>query len=253
MKEILNVTHLSKTYHMEGYETEVLRDINFAVENGEFVSIMGASGSGKTTLLNCLSGIDFAANGEIYIEGTELRQLKEKELTQFRRNHLGFIFQDFNLLDTLTARENIALALTINHVSPDHIEARIKEVSEQLHISPILDKYPYEISGGEKQRCACARAIVNKPNFVLADEPTGSLDSTATAMLLDCMQNMNEQLGTTIIAVTHDVLVAARTNRVLFLKDGIICRELHKSHMNQKQYLTKIMEFVSETGGTDVS
>lgn len=253
MSELLKVTHLKKVYSAEGYKAEVIRDMSFTVNEGEFVSIMGASGSGKTTLLNCISAIDSATDGEICIAGTEIHQLGEKRMASFRRENLGFVFQDFNLLDTLTVSENIALAMTINHIPQKEIKDRIRRTAEQLNITSILNKFPYEISGGEKQRCACARAIVNQPKLVLADEPTGALDSTASSMLLETLKYMNDKLGSTLIIVTHDVFVAAQTKRILFMKDGKIYRELLRTELDQKQYLMEIMETASGVGGANVS
>lgn len=176
MKEILNVTRLKKRYGSKENNVLVLQDISFTVEEGEFISIMGASGSGKTTLLNCISTIDEATEGEIKIAGTELSKLNEKEKAQFRRENLGFIFQDYNLLDTLTVEENISLALTINHEPVHKIKERVSKIAEQFNMQHILKKYPYEISGGEKQRCACGRAVIHSPKLVLADEPTGAYE-----------------------------------------------------------------------------
>lgn len=210
---------------------------------------MGASGSGKTTLLNCISTIDFATSGQVFIKGHEVSSLSEKEMAQFRRSNLGFIFQDFNLLDTLTVEENISLALTINHIPPKEINSKVAKVSETLRISEFLKKYPYEISGGEKQRCACARAIINEPNLILADEPTGSLDSDASEKLMELIGVINKRLNSTIILVTHDVFVATHTQRILFLKDGKIHDSLTKNTLNKNEYLEKIVEKVSAMGG----
>ena len=184
MKEILKLDHIQKYYGNGGSITKAIQDISFSVSEGEFVGIMGASGSGKTTLLNCISTIDSVSAGHIYLDGMDVTEIKEKKIAQFRRENLGFVFQDFNLLDTLTVSENIAMALTINHVRADKINKLVQEIAQKLTITDILEKYPYQISGGQKQRCACARAIINQPKLILADEPTGALDSHSSQMLL---------------------------------------------------------------------
>ena len=189
---------------------------------------MGASGSGKTTLLNCISTIDTVSAGHIYLRGTDITEIKAKSLARFRRENLGFVFQDFNLLDTLTISENIALALAINKTPSKEVEPLVQEIADKLNISDILDKYPYQVSGGQKQRCACARAIINNPKLLLADEPTGALDSHSSQMLLSTIQSINEQMGATILMVTHDAFTASYANRILFLQDGKIFTELHK-------------------------
>ncbi len=202
MNEILKLDHIQKFYGNQGNITKAINDISFSVREGEFVGIMGASGSGKTTLLNCISTIDTVSAGHIYLDGTDVTEIKEKALARFRRENLGFVFQDFNLLDTLTISENIALALTINQTPVEQIEGKVKEIAGSLNITDILDKYLYQVSGGQKQRCACARAIINKPKLILADEPTGALDSHSSQMLLSTLQSINEQLGATILLVT---------------------------------------------------
>ena len=192
MNEILRLEHIQKYYGNEGNITKAIDDISFSVAKGEFIGIMGASGSGKTTLLNCISTIDTASAGHIYLDGTDITEIKEKELARFRRINLGFVFQDFNLLDTLTISENIALALTINKVPAAEIDVRVENIARTLSIADILDKYPYQVSGGQKQRCACARAIINNPKLILADEPTGALDSHSSQMLLSTIQSIGE-------------------------------------------------------------
>ena len=231
MNTILEVKNLKKTYNNCGNETEVLHNISFRVDEGEFVCIMGASGSGKTTLLNCISTIDSITSGEVYLDNKNMRNLKSKDLSAFRRKKIGFIFQDYNLIDTLTIFENIALALSINGVKEKEIkEKEIKErvisISKKLQIDSVLQKYPYEISGGQKQRCACARAIVNEPVLILADEPTGALDSISSKKLMELLSYMNSDLNETIIMVTHDPVCASYAKRVIFLKDGSIYQEL---------------------------
>ena len=222
MNTILEVKNLKKTYNNCGNETEVLHNISFRVDEGEFVCIMGASGSGKTTLLNCISTIDSITSGEVYLDNKNMRNLKSKDLSAFRRKKIGFIFQDYNLIDTLTIFENIALALSINGVKEKEIKERVISISKKLQIDSVLQKYPYEISGGQKQRCACARAIVNEPVLILADEPTGALDSISSKKLMELLSYMNSDLNETIIMVTHDPVCASYAKRVIFLKDGSI-------------------------------
>ena len=226
MNTILEVKNLKKTYNNCGNETEVLHNISFRVDEGEFVCIMGASGSGKTTLLNCISTIDSITSGEVYLDNKNMRNLKSKDLSAFRRKKIGFIFQDYNLIDTLTIFENIALALSINGVKEKEIKERVISISKKLQIDSVLQKYPYEISGGQKQRCSCDRAIVNEPVLILADEPTGALDSISSKKLMELLSYMNSDMHETIIMVTHDQVCASYAKRVIFLKDGSIYQEL---------------------------
>lgn len=249
MKEILKLEHIQKFYGNQGNLTMAINDISFSVNNGEFVGIMGASGSGKTTLLNCISTIDTVSAGHIYLDGSDVTEIKEKELARFRRENLGFVFQDFNLLDTLTISENIALTLTINKIDAEQIEGKVYEMAECLSITDILDKYPYQVSGGQKQRCACARAIVNKPKLILADEPTGALDSHSAQMLLSTMHSINEQLSATILMVTHDAFSASYANRILFLRDGMIFTEILKGRDSRKAFFEKILDILTMLGG----
>ncbi len=249
MGEILRLEHIQKYYGNQGNLTKAIRDISFSVSEGEFVGIMGASGSGKTTLLNCISTIDTVSAGHIYLDGTDVTELKERELARFRRENLGFIFQDFNLLDTLTISENIALALTINRVPADAIGAKVAEMAAALNISDILDKYPYQVSGGQRQRCACARALVNKPKLILADEPTGALDSHSSQMLMATLQSISEQLGATILMVTHDVFSASYADRILFLRDGAIFTEIRRGRDSRKVLFEKILGVLTMMGG----
>lgn len=249
MNLILRLEHIQKYYGNEGSLTKAIKDISFEVEEGEFLGIMGASGSGKTTLLNCISTIDSVSAGHIYLEGRDVTELRPKELARFRRENLGFVFQDFNLLDTLTISENIALALAVNKVPADKVETRVTEMAENLRISDILDKYPYQVSGGQKQRCACARALINRPKLILADEPTGALDSHSSQMLLSTMQKINEQLGATILMVTHDAFSASYCSRILFLKDGKIFYELIRGEKKRGRFLQEILDVLSLTGG----
>lgn len=249
MKEILRLEHIQKFYGNQGNLTKAIRDISFSVNSGEFVGIMGASGSGKTTLLNCISTIDTVSAGHIYLDGADVTEIKEKELARFRRENLGFVFQDFNLLDTLTISENIALALTINKVPEPQIAGKVQEMAQSLNITDILDKYPYQVSGGQKQRCACARAIINNPKLILADEPTGALDSHSSQMLLGTMQSINEQLGATILMVTHDAFSASYAGRILFLRDGKIFTEILKGGNSRKEFFERILDVITMLGG----
>ena len=249
MNEILKLDHIQKFYGNQGNITKAINDISFSVNEGEFVGIMGASGSGKTTLLNCISTIDTVSEGHIYLDRTDVTEIKEKALARFRRENLGFVFQDFNLLDTLTISENIALALTINNVPVEQIDGKVREMAETLNITDILDKYPYQVSGGQKQRCACARAIINKPRLILADEPTGALDSHSSQMLLSTMQSINGQLGATILMVTHDAFSASYANRILFLRDGVIFTEILKGQDSRKVFFEKILDVLTMMGG----
>lgn len=249
MGVILKLEHIQKYYGSGGNLTRAIRDISFSVEKGEFLGIMGTSGSGKTTLLNCISTIDTVSAGHIYLEGVDVTEMKPKSLASFRRENLGFVFQDFNLLDTLTISENIALALSINKVPAGEVESRILDIAGKLNISDILNKYPYQVSGGQRQRCACARAIVGDPKLLLADEPTGSLDSHSSQMLLSTIQSINEQLGATILMVTHDAFTASYANRILFLQDGEILTELRKGSDGRGGFFHKILDVLTMMGG----
>ena len=246
---VLEVAHLEKVYGALGNVTRALNDVSFTVNRGEFVGIMGASGSGKSTLLNCVSTIDSATSGTIRINGQDVTRMKQAKLSQFRREELGFIFQDFNLLDTLTAYENIALPLTIQRVNPKKIEARIKKLSVQLGIEEVLKKYPYQMSGGQQQRVACARAMICHPSLILADEPTGALDSKASRMLLNSFEVLNKSLEATILMVTHDAFTASFAHRILFIKDGRIFNELVRGDDDRKTFFNRIIEVVSLLGG----
>ncbi len=249
MKTVLKLEHIQKYYGNEGNITKAIKDISFSVGEGEFLGIMGSSGSGKTTLLNCISTIDDVSAGHIYLEGTDITEIKPKSLAKFRRENLGFIFQEFNLLDTLTISENIALALTINKVCAKEIEPRILDIAKKLNILDILNKYPYQVSGGQKQRCACARAMINNPKLLLADEPTGALDSHSSQMLLSTIQNINEQMGATVLMVTHDAFTASYASRILFLQDGEIFTELRKGKEKRSDFFHKILNVLTMIGG----
>ena len=248
MDKILKVEKIEKYYGSRSSLTKALDNLSFEVEKGEFVAIMGASGSGKTTLLNVISTIDRVTAGHIYVGGIDITKLKGNELNKFRREQLGFIFQDFNLLDTLTAYENIALDLSIQNFSFKEIDKRIKKVAEELNISDVLEKYPYQMSGGQKQRVASARAIITDPKLVLADEPTGALDSKSSKMLLEKFNYLDE-LGATILMVTHDAFTASYARRVIFIKDGKIFKEIHKGDSSRKEFFDKIIDVVTMLGG----
>ncbi|MGG7212462.1 ABC transporter ATP-binding protein [Clostridium nigeriense] len=248
-KEILRVDNIEKYYGRKGNITKAIDNISFTVEEGEFVGVMGASGSGKTTLLNCISTIDKVSSGHIYISGNDITKLNSKKISKFRREELGFIFQDFNLLDTLTAYENIALALTIMRVNHKEIDKRVRDIAKKLNIEEVLNKYPYEMSGGQKQRVASARAIITKPSLILADEPTGALDSKAAKMLLESMEDLNENLNATIMMVTHDAFSASYARRILFIKDGRIFNELVRGNDSRKEFFDKIIEVITLLGG----
>lgn len=248
MENILKVDRIEKYYGSRSSLTKAIDNLSFEVQKGEFVAIMGASGSGKTTLLNVISTIDKVTSGHIYVGGEDITKLKGNQLNKFRREELGFIFQDFNLLDTLTAYENIALALSIQNVSANEIERKIKKVADELDIKEVLKKYPYQMSGGQKQRVASARAIVTDPKLILADEPTGALDSKSAKMLLEKFNYLDE-LGATILMVTHDAFTASYARRVIFIKDGKIFKEIHKGDDSRKDFFDKIIDVVTLLGG----
>ena len=249
MSTVLEIKNIEKYYGNKSNLTKAIDNISFNVEEGEFVGIMGASGSGKTTLLNCISTIDRVTAGSIIIDGKDITKLKGNHLNKFRREELGFIFQDFNLLDTLTTYENIAIALTIQKVNHKEIDKRVKEIANKLEITDILKKYPYQISGGQKQRVASARAIITNPKMILADEPTGALDSKSARQLLETFETLNKSLKTTILMVTHDSFSASYANRILFIKDGKIFNELVKGENTRKEFFEKIIEVQTLLGG----
>ena len=249
MENDLKISNVEKYYGNKGNLTKAVDNISFNVKEGEFVGIMGASGSGKTTLLNCIATIDKVTAGHIIIDNVDITTLKGNSLNKFRREDLGFIFQDFNLLDTLTAYENIALALTIQKVKPDKIQKLVKEVAKSLNITRILNKYPYQMSGGEKQRVASARAIITNPKLILADEPTGALDSKSARGLLENFESLNKQLNATILMVTHDAFTASYCHRILFIKDGKIFNELVRGNDSRKEFFDKIIDVVTLLGG----
>ena len=237
MENILKIESIEKYYGNKSSLTKAINNISFQVEKGEFVAIMGASGSGKTTLLNCISTIDKVTSGNIYVAGRNITNLNGKELNKFRREELGFIFQDFNLLDTLTAYENIALALSIQGVKPDEIDARIREVARELDIESVLKKYPYEMSGGQKQRVASARAIITEPKLILADEPTGALDSKSSKMLLEKISYLNIKNMATILMVTHDAFTASYASRVYLSRMAESLMNFSEKEETEKSFL----------------
>lgn len=249
MSTVLKVKNIEKYYGNKKNLTKAINNISFEVDKGEFIGIMGPSGSGKTTLLNCIATIDKATTGNIQIEDKDITTLSRKNIEKFRREHLGFIFQEFNLLDTLTVYENISLALSILGVKGAEIDKRVKSVSSRLGIDDILSKFPYEISGGQKQRVACARAIINEPALILADEPTGSLDSKSARVLLENLSDLNESMNSTIMMVTHDAFTASYCKRILFIKDGKIFNELIRGNDDRKEFFKRIIEVVTLLGG----
>ena len=250
MKTVLKVTNVEKYYGTKGSLTKALNDISFEVLEGEFVGIMGASGSGKTTLLNCISTIDKVTGGSTVVNDKDITTLKGKKLNQFRRDELGFVFQDFNLLDTMTAYENIALALSIQKTPANEIDEKVKEVAAKLGITEVLNKYPHQMSGGQKQRVASARAVITNPKLILADEPTGALDSKAARMLLESFNTLNKELNATILMVTHDAFTASYASRIIFIKDGKIFTELKReADESKKSFFERIISVVSLLGG----
>lgn len=250
MKEkLLYVDKVEKNYGSEGNLTRVLKGVEFVVNKGEFIGIMGASGSGKSTLLNVLSTIDKVTSGHVYYGSTDITTLKEGQLADFRKNQLGFVFQDFNLLDTLTLEENIVLAMALQGKDKPEIETQTTEIMKRLGIYEARNNFPYQVSGGQKQRCACARAVINKPMVIMADEPTGALDSKSAQALLDTFVVMNEEIGSTILMVTHDVFSASYCKRILFLRDGEIFHELFRGELSRKDFLSQILDVLSLTGG----
>lgn len=250
MSKVLEVINAEKYYGEKGNITKALNDVSFSVEEGEFIGIMGASGSGKTTLLNCISTIDRLSAGKVMINGVNINNLKGKKLDAFRRDELGFIFQDFNLLDTMTAYENISLALSIQKKKHAEIDTKIKSVAETLGISEVLNKYPYHMSGGQKQRVAAARAVVTEPKLILADEPTGALDSKSSKALLESLEMMNRELNSTILMVTHDAFSASYASRIIFIKDGKIFNEMIRNDgESRKEFFGRIIDVTTVLGG----
>lgn len=246
---VLKIENLKKIYRTENLSTTAINDVSFNVYKGEFIGIMGASGSGKSTLLNMIATIDKSTNGNIEINGQNILAISEKELSEFRREHLGFVFQEYNLLETLTIHENIALALTIKRVSKEKVNHSIYNLSKQLGISDILQKYPCEVSGGQRQRCACARAIAVNPSLILADEPTGALDSHSTRQLMDTLVMIRREFNATILMVTHDALSASYCDKILYLQDGKIKTVIEKNHQTKQSFFTNILEVTASIEG----
>jgi bacitracin transport system ATP-binding protein len=247
--KILEATKIYKSYGNKFNKQEVLKGIDIGIAKGEFVSIMGASGSGKTTLLNVLSSIDQVSQGEIKIEGKEITRMKEKQLAEFRKDHLGFIFQDYNLLDTLTVKENILLPLSMTKASKKEAEEKFQTVAAELGIYDLKDKYPNEISGGQKQRTSAARAFIHEPSIIFADEPTGALDSKAASDLLNKLSALNQKRKATILMVTHDPVAASYCSRVIFIKDGKIYTQLNKGDESRQTFFQDIMKTQGVLGG----
>lgn len=249
MTEILRLNDVIKYYGTGSVVTKALDGVSFTVNEGEFTAIMGASGSGKSTLLNVISTIDRVSGGSIYLEGKNISDLKESRLSHFRRDRLGFVFQEYNLLDTMTIAENIALPLNLRKTAASKTEKMVKKVAEVLDIEKQLDKFPYELSGGQRQRAACARAIVTKPALVLADEPTGALDSRSSKMLMEVFSMLNSRLKTTILMVTHDAAVGSYAGRVLFLNDGKLWSEINRGDRDRKEFYREIIRVNAGLGG----
>lgn len=248
-KTILSVHRVEKTFGNKDLAARALNGVSFDIQSGEFVAIMGPSGSGKTTLLNCVATIDRVSAGQILLDGQNITQMNKRSLAKFRRDELGFIFQDFNLIDTLTGFENIAMALTIKGVKPADISGRVRTIADTLGVTRVLTRYPHQMSGGEKQRIAAARAVISDPKLVLADEPTGALDSRSSAVMLEVLETMNTRFGATIMMVTHDSYAASFSSRVLFLRDGQLFNEIRRGTLTHEQFFARIMEVVSFLGG----
>lgn len=246
---ILSAKGLKKIYGRKGQTYTAIRNIDLSIGKGEFVGVMGPSGSGKTTLLNIMSTIDRPSEGTVEINGKNIVQMNEKDLAIFRREHLGFIFQDYNLLDTLTIEENIALPLALAKMNTKEINRKVRETAESLGLEELLKKYPYEVSGGQKQRTAAARAVIVNPDLIFADEPTGALDSKSATTLLQMLTRLNEEETATLLMVTHDAFSASYCHRILFIKDGEIFTQLDRGNLSRKAYFQKILDVLSALGG----
>ena len=249
MNDYIRVCDVEKYYGNGSNVTKAIDRVSFQVAKGEFVGVMGASGSGKTTLLNMMSTIDRVTAGHIYYGDVDITELSEDGLSDFRKDNLGFVFQDYNLLHTLTIEENIVLAMTLHKEGRDSIKKKCAQMLRLLGITDIKDNFPYQVSGGQKQRCACARALVNNPRLILADEPTGALDSRSAQTLLETFSNMNASLKATILMVTHDAFSASYCGRILFLKDGKIFHELMRGSKSRREFLNEILDVLALTGG----
>ncbi len=252
---LLEVKNVKKVYttRFGGNQVQALSDVNFSVESREYVAIMGESGSGKTTLLNILAALDKPTSGKVFLKGWDLSAIKEREMAAFRRQNLGFVFQDFNLLDTFSLRDNIFLPLVLSGKKYSEMESRLQPIAEQLGIAQLLNKYPYEVSGGQKQRAAVARALITKPQLILADEPTGALDSKAAEELLRLFNTINTD-GQTILMVTHSVKAASTANRILFIKDGAVFHQLYRGNLSNEELYQKISDTLTvlTTGGDNI-
>lgn len=253
--ELLQVKNLKKIYstRLGGQQFTALHDISLEVSSGEFVAVMGASGSGKTTLLNIIASLDKPSSGAVLLQGKDMKEIKDRELSAFRRNNLGFVFQDFNLLDTFSIKDNILLPLVLSKVPVEEMEQRLKPLAERLGITGLLDKYPYEVSGGEKQRTAVARAVITNPKLILADEPTGALDSKASINLLKIFRELHE-MGQTILMVTHSSMAASYASRVIFIKDGALFSQIYQGKDSRKDFFDKIVSTLTvlSDGGVDI-
>lgn len=251
---LLEVKNVKKIYttRFGNNQVEALKNVNFSVESGEYVAIMGESGSGKTTLLNILAALDKPTEGKVYLKGNDLGNLKEKDIAAFRRQNMGFVFQDFNLLDTFSLKDNIYLPLVLSGAKYNTMEKRLAPIAEKLGITQILDKYPYEVSGGQKQRAAIARALITKPQLILADEPSGALDSKAADSLMNLFTTINQD-GQTILMVTHSVKAASSANRILFIKDGEVFHQIYRGNLTSEQLYQKISDTLTvlTTGGEE--
>lgn len=253
--ELLQVKNVKKIYNtrLGGQQFTALHNVSFEISRGEFVAVMGASGSGKTTLLNIIASLDKATGGTVFLEGRDMKMIKDRELSAFRRENLGFVFQDFNLLDTFSVKDNILLPLVLSRVDISEMEERLAPLAERLGLTSLLDKFPYEVSGGEKQRTAVARAVITNPKLILADEPTGALDSKASVNLLRIFGELNE-MGHTILMVTHSSMAASYASRVLFIKDGEVFSQIYKGEDTRKEFFDKIVSNLSvlSDGGVDI-
>ncbi|MDX8044977.1 ABC transporter ATP-binding protein [Gracilibacillus sp. S3-1-1] len=249
MKTILHAKNVQKIYGSKGNEHTALEEVNLEIKEGEFIGIMGPSGAGKSTLLNILATIDTLTSGEIIVDGQDIVSMNEAQLSTFRRDKLGFIFQDYNLLDTLTVKENILLPLALAKLPSKEIEERVESIADTFGIRAILDSYPYHISGGQKQRTAASRAIVTNPSLILADEPTGALDSKSATSLLESLSKLNEEKGSTIMMVTHDAYAASFCKQILFINDGGIDAEITKMNQSRKEFYQKILDVLASFGG----
>jgi len=251
VRNVLEVKNVSKVYGKKENTFTALKSVSLDVKEGEFVGIMGPSGAGKTTLLNLISTIDSPSSGDVKIDGQSVVQMKDNQLALFRRNKLGFIFQDYNLLDALTVRENIALPLALSRQNPREIDEKVEKIAQKFGIGHILDKYPYQVSGGQKQRCAASRAIVTNPSLIFGDEPTGALDSKSAVDLLESLKTLNEQDNATILMVTHDALAASYCKKVIFIIDGKLAKEIYKEDKPRKEFFQEILDILGTMGGEE--